>query len=1142
MHKSLIIFLIFLISYPISAFSQRKQERFEHLSSKDGLSQSKVQSIHQDSKGFMWFATEDGLNKYDGYRFTIYRHSISDSNSIADNFVYCIYEDRNNELWIGSNNGGLTKFNRQNETFTSYQHDPLNKASISNNDVQCIFEDSDGTLWIGTATGGLNKFNREQKTFEHYLSDPENPKSISSNNVQSIVEDKNKMIWIGTIKGVNKFNKQKEEFTPFYHMPNNPKSISNNVVMKLLTDRNGYLWCGTENGLNRMNTDNKEFTHYLYNSKEEDISSSIRISSMLEDHLGRLWIGTDTHGLFQYTNKGVKLKNWKQDPLDPFSIGDNNIASLYEDKSGVIWIGTSTKGISKYNPQKNNFEHYKSKPGASDHLNSNIIRCFYEDSLERLWIGTSGGGVNVLNRKTGTFKHYTPNPDNPASINGKNITSIARDNYGSIWIGTWNRGLNRLDNKDQKLEISPADKFRHYTHNPDIKNSISNNVIQVIFNDSKGNLWLGTGAGLSLYNRKTDSFTNFQHDPENPKSIGNNKIQSCMLEDHQGNLWFGSWGGLIKMSGLGVFTTYKQDKNKPGSLSNDRVISLCLAKDGTLWIGTHNGGLNKMSVSSDKEKNAETVDFIHFNEKEELTNSIIYGIQEDNNGNLWLSTTKGILKFNPESKSLIKYDVSDGLQSNEFYWGASLKGKNEDLFFGGVNGFNIFTPDSIKMNKTIPEVVITDFQIFNKAIPIGTEGSPLQKHISELDEIILNHEQSVISFEFAALEYSAPEKNNYAYILEGFEKDWNFTGNKRNVSYTHLDPGKYTFKVKASNSDGVWNEKGTSIRIKITPPFWKTWWFKIILAILIISILYGYLLLKLKETQIHRNLLQQKVEERTIELFDVNKNLKATNKKLNRHKENLEAVVEERTKDLVQSKEKAEESDRLKTAFLMNMSHEIRTPMNAIIGFSSMLDNPDLNDELKHKFTHLIVLGTNSLMNVFEEILYYSQLETNQIDIYIEKFSVQDLIKTTYSLKADDLKVLDNENIKLNYSVPEKELIITSDLDRIQHILIFLLSNALTFTEKGQILFGFEKIEAGYIRFFVKDTGIGIDETKLNVIFERFSKIEDENNVKLFRGVGLGLTISKKLVELLGGEIWITSKPRVGTEVFFTIPYDSPNE
>jgi ligand-binding sensor domain-containing protein/two-component sensor histidine kinase len=818
--------------------------------SEHGLSQNTIHHILQDSKGFIWFATEDGLNRYDGYNFTVYKNNLKDSYSISDNFIWTIFEDKQGVLWIGTNSGGLCKFDREKERFITYKNNPDDPTSLILNNVRAIYEDNEGNIWIGTEAG-LDKFDRKNNIFIHYRHDTKVTNSLSNNVVLSVFEDKDGELWIGSDGGLDNYDKKNNRFFNYSSNPYNSNSLSHNVVLSINQDSQGYLWIGTLKGLTKFDKKTGKFFRYLINLSETNSINSNRINSVLEDKSGTLWIGTGD-GLFQFDRINSKFNKIKSSLPGSNILINNNVLSLYEDNSGLVWIGTAEDGIVKYNRERTKFKHYKNDPFNPNSLTHNTIRAIFQDDDGILWIGTLGGGLNRLDLKNNKFLIYKNNPGDKFSLSDNSVSAIHKDSYGYIWVGTWGGGLNRttspvnINSKNLKF-VSYKDEHSNLSAGRGSHLSSSSNIIQSIYEDSEGRLWIGTGIGLNLYDRKKDHFINFINEPDNPFSLSSNQVQSCILQDKKGNLWIGTWSGLNKLTVSELnsvlvdpskvkFERYRFQAGNPNGISDERVISIYQDFEGYIWFGTYGGGLNKFSVEKDGNER-----FISYTTEDGLTSNIIYNIQGDNEGKLWLSTDNGLSMFDPAKGIFRNFDVSDGLQGNQFFWGAGFRGMNGELFFGGTNGFNLFNPKELRSNNHIPPVVITNFQIFNKPVEINIEDSPLKKSITLTNEIELSYSQNVFSFEFAALDYTVPGKNHYAYMMEGFDGDWIFSDKRRFVTYTNLDPGEYIFRVKGSNNDGIWNEKGTAVVIKILPPLWRTWWF-ISLAVILIGVIIALII------------------------------------------------------------------------------------------------------------------------------------------------------------------------------------------------------------------------------------------------------------------------------------------------------------
>ncbi|UCE20088.1 MAG: SpoIIE family protein phosphatase [Gemmatimonadota bacterium] len=793
------------------------------ISLEQGLSQSIVESIVQDKRGFMWFGTEDGLNIYDGYRFLVLRNVPGDLNSLSYNHITAIYEDKLGQLWIGTFNGGLNTYNIEKDQFTRYQHDPSDSHSLSNNVIRAIYQDRAGTLWIGTDDGlnmlvihsGAEDTAEQNRSFVCYKHDPQDPNSLSNSVVRSVYQEKDGALWIGTDGGLNKLVQTPSgavKFIRFQYNPLDPGSISNNIIRVIYQDEDGTLWIGTDGGLNKRietSPDAVKFLRYQNDPRDPRSLSHNQVYTIFEDRFKTLWIGTNGGGLCQFDREEGIFTPYVNDPRDPNSLSYNEIRSIYEDRSGNLWIGTYGVGISKLDRSRKKFVHYRPVPRNPNSVSAEIIWCIHEDKEGILWIGTHGGGLNRFDRQKNEYTHYLSDPNDHNSLSSNIVRLILEDDTGALWIGTHGGGITKMN--------KTTGKCIRYLHDPNDPFSLSHNDIRGMLFDRTGTLWVGTrGGGLNKLEIEKNTNTplkciHYRHDPDNPKSISSDFIRT-IYEDKEGVLWIGTLGGGLNRfeKETETFTHFKSDPGDSFSLSNDYVFAIHEDPAGMFWLGTWGGGLNRF----DRKKKV----FHHYTQEDGLPSLGVYGILEDHHGNLWLSTNNGLSRFHPKTETFRNFNVRDGLQSNEFNGGSYFMSHSGEMFFGGINGLNAFFPDEIVDNTYIPPIAVTSFRKFNREVDFDTP-------LSEIDEMKLSHRDYVFSFEFAALDYTAPEKNMYAYKMEGLDKDWIYTdAERRFATFTTLSPGTYTFRVKGSNNDGVWNEEGASIRIIITPPWWKTLW------------------------------------------------------------------------------------------------------------------------------------------------------------------------------------------------------------------------------------------------------------------------------------------------------------------------------
>ncbi|HID39902.1 MAG TPA: histidine kinase [Calditrichaeota bacterium] len=877
------IFIVLIIYFihlaPVQGQTNiQTHKRFERLSIEQGLSQSTVYSIIQDEKGFMWMATQDGLNRFDGYEFLIFNHEADNLHSLSHNDIRAIAIDKKGFLWIGTWGAGLDSYDPKTNRFSNFKHSILSLNSLSDNKISCLLPIDSTHLWVGTRGGGLNLMDTQKKTFKSFLNKPEEWLQKGNNEVTAIALDSRGNLWVGTFGGLVLIHLATLEIEPVRLRYNIPPELLHTDIACLFFDNEENMWVGTNgDGLYRFSIKTGAYTRYSQQPGDNRSLSDNHITAIFKDKKGNLWVGTES-GL-NLKDSQDKFIHFKHSLNNTNSLSHNRILSITEDISGLIWIGTDGGGISIYNTQSPPFNHYTHQKGNPVSLSNPYIWSIYEDEKGILWIGTDYG-LNLLDRKRQKNTVLLHDPKNSNTISYNEVMSICRDKYGYFWIATWGGGLNRYD---------PITKrFLHFKHDPNDPTSLSDSHIRVIYEDpspSRDVLWIGTRrGGLNRLDLKTYKITRFQHDPLDLSSLSNNSVLSILAGD-DGSLWVGTWGGgldklTFQQDALGQevvnIAHYKHNPNDTTSISSNSASILFKDSKGRFWVGTHGAGINLFDPIENH--------FTNISMKDGLPNNVIYGILEDGQGFLWLSTNNGLCRFNPDlrgAEAFKNYDESDGLQSNEFNNQAYFKSKSGELFFGGINGFNSFYPHQVKDNLFIPPVVITEFYIFNNKIPVG-KNSLLKESIIYADKIELPYSQSVISFDFTAMNFSQSDKNKFAYRMEGFHDQWIYTSAKRRVAtFTHLDPGEYVFHVKASNDAGVWNEEGARLKVVILPPFWKTAWFRFLLilsAILTIYIVYKWKVRNLEEQKLK---LEEGVHQRTLELLKQKQKLEEALEKVN---------------------------------------------------------------------------------------------------------------------------------------------------------------------------------------------------------------------------------------------------------------------
>ncbi len=804
--------ILFVLALSGGIQAQEDELKFEHLTIDDGLSQNKINCIFQDSRGFMWFGTNEGLNKYDGYEFTIFGKDSSHMGRLSDDWIQCILEDSKGNLWVGTGVGGLNLYDRATNSFIHYTTDSSSAIRLNSNNVKCIIEDSQGMLWMSTP-GSLEMLDLKNKKTISYIP-PHLKDSTTENNVISVIfEDSRNNLWFGTRgNGLGRFDRETGKFEYFRHDPGNPATISDNDVLYLYEDSHGKLWVGTYNGgLNMFDYASEKFQAF---SPQPKVQENLTVQSIMEYSPGNLWIGT-RNGLFLFNTLSHKFIHYAHDPHNPYSLNQDNIWSIFKDKKGDYWFGTKG-GINFLNTANMAFVHYRADSRNNRHLNNKHINAIYEDRAGDIWFGTDGGGLNHLDRKTGIYTYYTHDPHNPYSLGSNSVSAIVEDPDGNFWVGTHQGGLNFFNRRTKR--------FINYTSRLNINQNYTS--INTLFVDHNGDIWIAVGQskGLFKYIRREKKIIPVSFGIEAPSPSF-----SCLFQDREGYIWAGTnVNQFFKIDPQNLsFESYRI----PGGTENTIITNILEDSLSNMWLGTQGNGLIYYNT---KEKS-----FRRYKQKDGLANKHTLGLLLDDNNDLWISTYNGLSRFDLKTKQFKNYYKGNGLQGNQFTT-ACLKTRAGELFFGGINGATAFFPDKIIDDSSLPPVVFTDFKIFNKSVKIGGENPILKKNIEDAREINLSYKHSVFTFTYAALDFSSSNKTQYAYMMEGFENDWNYVDKRRFATYTNLNPGSYTFKVKAAKNPGAWDNPVTSVNISVSPPFWEEWWFRLIIAAIVFMVIWHF--------------------------------------------------------------------------------------------------------------------------------------------------------------------------------------------------------------------------------------------------------------------------------------------------------------
>jgi len=1202
----LLCFVFLGFCQPVSAASVQSL-RFEQVGRDQGFQHESVQSMLQDRQGYMWFGTQGGLHRYDGAKVVFFRHDPNRPDSLADNWVWALHQDDKGRIWVGTRNGGLHRYDMATETMVRYKPNLADIRSSGGNQIQAIISDSAAGLWLATGDG-LAHFDPDSGRFQILRHDDKDPASIASDQVNTLSLDKEGNLWVGTNAGLSVMYRGKTVFENFRLDNDSKPDPRHNNVQSLLNDKQGNLWIATAAGLEVWN---KERSQKRRLGQTDGLDPG-PVTSLLEDRDGILWIGTDD-GLKRWNPEDRKFTSYRHHASDRHSLADNRVTRLLQDRSGTLWVGTWLGGASRTSLASGGFERLLHLPGEAKTLSSNTVSAITsKDGV--IWIGT-GNGLNRLEKASGQIRAYHHQSNRADSLSNSKIRAVRLAPDGKLWVGTQD-GLNLFD--------PVTERATHFQNDPKKPDSLSSSIVHTLAYDKQGNLWVASDDGLNLM--QDGKFRRYMSNPKDSDSLSHGRVVS-LLFDRRDRLWAGTFGGLDKLDrSTGRFEHYRHEPDNPHSLSHSRVYAVYEDKAGVIWVGTASG-LNQMVQGTDGK-----ISFIRYGGA--LGNDATAGFAEDDNGNLWISTDGGLYKLGPDRKAVKKYSADDGLVDGTFTVGASHRDSDGALYFGGFQGMAWFYPAAIRDNTNKPVTTITDFLIFNQSVRGGKlpAGVKMDGNISDARSITLSYKHSVVSIEFAALNYSDPLHYRYAYKLDGFDEDWvEIDGTHRAANYTNLGSGEYIFRTRAATKDGEWNDEGASLLITITPPFWMEWWFRIIVSLVLLAVIYAIYRWRVRRFSDQQSLLEELVRQRTAEadrerkrltdLTDVlplsvyqfrerpdghreyayvSENVKNVmgvpaadiladksarwRTTLEEDRETAEAslkrAVDGRTSsnfhqrvlvdgkvrwlrsqtvapkrvngdwiwngfwidetetylqkdELREAKELAEQATVAKSYFLANMSHEIRTPMNAIIGLSHLAKKTRLTLKQRDYVDKIHSAGT-SLLGVINDILDFSKIEAGKLDIESAEFVLADVI--------DDVATI------VSHKVAEKDIELVFDIDthvphsmrgdplRLGQIITNLVNNAIKFTDQGSVIILVKQVQAEVekvqLQFSVQDTGVGMTEEQQQNLFQAFTQA-DSSTTRKYGGTGLGLTISRHLVELMGGSIWVESQVGVGSTFHF---------
>ncbi len=1096
-------FFLLALGLMLAAASAAQEEprnlRFQRYSLEEGVSQVFITSIAQDTQGFIWVGTQEGLNRFDGYEFVAFSHDPEDPSSISHNLIKAILVDEAGLIWVATDGGGLNRFDPATGVFRRYRNDPENESTLSSDRVRILHQDRAGQLWVGTDGGGLNRLDPATGRAVRLTHDPADPHSLSDDRVWGIAEDGAGNLWIATDGGgLDRLHPPTGRFDHFRHDPSDPASLPSDRVRAIAIDGDGVLWAGTQDrGLARMLPGSSDFERFQNDPDDPTSLSNDDVRAVYPSADGALWIGTDD-GLNLWQPRTASFVRYQQDAADPFSLSQSSVKSILQDSGGVLWVGTYA-GLNKSNHPSASFAHYRRVGEAPGQLSDSFVNAFAESRSGRIFVGTPQG-LDIFDPASRTFQPFAEIAGDGQSLSDNRVMALRFDRSGDLWVGSRSGGLDRLD-----VTSGIVQSYRHSAEDP---HSLSADGVTCILEDGRRRLWVGTyRGGLNLMDRRTGRFSHRRHDPEDPTSLSSDRVLA-LLEDGSGVLWVGTHGGGLNRldAATGHWQHYRNDPNDPHSLSNDYILSLAEDAAGNLWVGTQGGGLNLWRAA---DRLAGRAHFARYTKQNGLLSETVYAMQVDAEQRLWFSTNRGLGRLDLVKGQFKHYNSSHGLQSEEFNHGASLRGRDGRLYFGGIKGFNTFRADRVGINPSKPPIALTHIYKFNKPVELG----PL--HL--LDEIELAHRDYVIAFEFAALDYAAPDLNRYQYKLEGLDKEWVDNGTRRRATYTNLAPGSYTFRVRGSNNDEIWSEQGLELRLRSLPPPWRTGW-----AYALYLLLVGGVVVMNTRSQVHKR-------QRAEELAETNRRLKA---EVIQRRAKERALKSERL-----AKEAAESASRAKSQFLANMSHEIRTPMSGLLGNLELLRGTPL-DTSQSALTDNARRSASNLLDILNDVLDLSKIEAGKLELESINFGLGELIDNVEDLFASGAEQKGLElTTTIESSVP---LWMRGDPTRLRQILSNLVGNALKFTNLGRIsirvLAGGDTADGRLrVRFAVQDTGVGMEPGARAKIFESFRQA-DGSTTRRYGGSGLGLSISKQLVEMMSGKIGVESVAGQGSTFWFEVP------
>ncbi len=1138
-HGTIVILLLLLSLSKLIVAQENiyKSLHFDYITTKEGLAQNSVDDILMDSYGYMWFATWNGLCRYDGYLFETLK-SDTLSYGMQSNFVKAIYEDQYHRLWIGTARG-ISVYNLATRGFENIN---ITGIDLTYSTINAIYIDNN-YIYLGTDSNGLIVLKENGKNFFNLFAQfNTNARTIFSNEVNCISKHDDNYLMIGTQQGSYIINPNSVTVDELNNWSETTKSFE---VLTIYTDSKNTVWVGSRDGLHRFSSNLRLEQSFYHSGISPDVLPHNTINDIVEDGNNQLIIGT-LNGICIYNRETQDFTNPIGNKLTHNSLNNEFVNSLSADQKGNVWIGTEKGGINYFNIYQTHFKSIISDPDDLNSLSHPTIDAIYIDK-DYIWVGTAGGGLNRINKENNKFRHYRKDPSNNQSINLDFVSSMTRDSSGKLWVSTWGGGISKMQ--------SPNGVFKRFYSS---ESSFSSNYVATLFADKRNFLLVGTENGLDILNPKTEKFIRLNEGLSKKEfsDVG------AILNDGT-HYWIGTRKGLYqfpidKISNNSSelidedIVLFKSDIDDPNSLPIDFVTTLLKSKDGTIWGGTYGSGIFKIEKDS-----TGNYQFFNFSSIDGLENNIVYRIEEDNTSCIWISTDNGLTRFNPETEIFINYFENDGLLNNQFYWTASYKDTDGTIYFGGINGINYFNPQMINDYPFENEVFITDVKIFHESVKpydVLDNIEVLNRPLNNLDTIKLSYKHNVFSIEFSSLNYLQTEKIRYEYKLEKVDNDWvKVNHQRRYASYTNLKGGSYNFMLRCLNSDGSISKNTKSITIIIKPPFYQSNWFQILVLISVIATVFILLRNQMLGLINQKNQLKaqvddrtKKIEEQKQELIIQANNLKENNLKLEQRQsliegqkqklENANIEISKQRDQLIELNTQIEEVSQSKLRFFTNISHEFRTPLTLILDPIENLLQKFKADNDTVQTLKIIQRNAQRLLTLVNQLMYFRRIENGKFTIKVAKGNLSEYIQEIHNTFID---LASNQKILFEYERPAKSVEVYFDPDKVENLIYNLLSNAFKFTPQGGkitiLLDYFKKEGHSWVRIKVSDTGIGIEEDQIEHIFDRFYQVDQNNS---YQGSGIGLALSKGIVEAFKGTISLSSETNKGSEFTIELPAD----